>query len=119
MIDKSIVKPILFSGVDVVALMQSIGFSEKMTNRLESGNPAYTNLALAYALYKIATPARYTVTLGKIFFFFFSCITVHKLFSCWLWHFKIGTEKDWRKLLMLKIGGNPHYSKDSCMSKKR
>lgn len=81
MIHKSIVKPILFSGVDVVALMQSIGFSEKMTNRLESGNPAYTNLALAYALYKIATPARYTVTLGKIFFFF-SCITVHKLFSC-------------------------------------
>lgn len=80
MIDKSIVKPILFSGVDVVALMQSIGFSEKMTNRLESGNPAYTNLALAYALYKIATPARYTVTLGKIVFF--SCIIVHKLFSC-------------------------------------
>lgn len=80
MIHKSIVKPILFSGVDVVALMQSIGFSEKMTNRLESGNPAYTNLALAYALYKIATPARYTVTLGKIFFFFFMYYSTQAVF---------------------------------------
>lgn len=50
------------SGVDVVGLLQSMGFSEKFTNPLKDSSMGY--LAISYALYKIATPLRYTVTLG-------------------------------------------------------
>lgn len=52
------------SGVDIVAVMKTLGFSESITNKLESGHSTSAYLALAYALYKIATPLRYTVTLG-------------------------------------------------------
>jgi hypothetical protein len=51
-----------FSGVDIVALLESWNISERITNPLKDSSMGY--LALAYALYKIATPARYTVTLG-------------------------------------------------------
>jgi hypothetical protein len=50
------------SGVDIVALLESWNISERITNPLKDSSMGY--LALAYALYKIATPARYTVTLG-------------------------------------------------------
>ncbi|KAI5704202.1 hypothetical protein M8J75_002921 [Diaphorina citri] len=52
------------SGVDIVAVMKTLGFSETITNKLEQGHSTSAYLALAYALYKIATPLRYTVTLG-------------------------------------------------------
>ncbi|XP_077296313.1 protein FAM210A [Arctopsyche grandis] len=50
------------SGVDVIALLKSIGISEKFTDPLKDSSMGY--VALTYALYKIATPIRYTVTLG-------------------------------------------------------
>lgn len=52
-------------------MLKALGFSETITKKLEGGNSAYTNFALAYALYKIATPVRYTVTLGKILSIYF------------------------------------------------
>uniref|UniRef100_A0A8D8W288 Protein FAM210A n=1 Tax=Cacopsylla melanoneura TaxID=428564 RepID=A0A8D8W288_9HEMI len=52
------------SGVDIVAVMKMLGFSETLTSKLEQGHSTSAYLALAYALYKIATPLRYTVTLG-------------------------------------------------------
>ncbi|PSN50629.1 hypothetical protein C0J52_15144 [Blattella germanica] len=50
------------SGVDVIALLESMGLSEKLINPLRDSSAGY--IALAYALYKVATPVRYTVTLG-------------------------------------------------------
>ncbi|XP_071450741.1 uncharacterized protein C18orf19 homolog A [Hetaerina americana] len=50
------------SGVDVAAILTSMGFSEKITSPLKDSSAGH--LAVAYAMYKIATPARYTVTLG-------------------------------------------------------
>lgn len=50
------------SGLDVVALLESLGVSEKIVNPLKGSSAGY--VALAYAMYKVATPARYTVTLG-------------------------------------------------------
>ncbi|XP_037084922.1 protein FAM210A-like [Pollicipes pollicipes] len=50
------------SGIDVAGLLESWGFSETITDKLRHSSAGH--LAVAYALYKIATPARYTVTLG-------------------------------------------------------
>ncbi|XP_023706978.1 protein FAM210A isoform X2 [Cryptotermes secundus] len=50
------------SGVDVIALLESMSISEKVINPLRDSSAGY--IAIAYALYKIATPVRYTVTLG-------------------------------------------------------
>lgn len=50
------------SGLDVVGMMESMGVSEKILHPLRSSDVGY--YALAYAMYKIATPARYTVTVG-------------------------------------------------------
>ncbi|KAJ9586936.1 hypothetical protein L9F63_019480 [Diploptera punctata] len=50
------------SGVDIVALLENMGISEKLINPLRDSHAGY--IAVAYALYKIATPIRYTVTLG-------------------------------------------------------
>lgn len=50
------------SGLDVVGLLEQMGASEKIINPLRGSSAGY--VALAYAMYKIATPARYAVTLG-------------------------------------------------------
>jgi len=50
------------SGVDVGAIMQSCGVSEAYVEKVSKSEMGY--FALAYACYKIATPARYTVTIG-------------------------------------------------------
>lgn len=50
------------SGVDVTALLERMGISERLINPLRDSSAGY--IALAYALYKIATPVRYTITLG-------------------------------------------------------
>jgi hypothetical protein len=50
------------SGVDVPALLERIGISERLINPLRDSSAGY--IALAYALYKIASPVRYTITLG-------------------------------------------------------
>jgi Protein of unknown function (DUF1279). len=49
--------------VDIVGLLESWGVSEKLINPLRDSHAGY--IAVAYALYKIFTPLRYTVTLGK------------------------------------------------------
>ncbi|KAI1901562.1 hypothetical protein AGOR_G00035690 [Albula goreensis] len=49
-------------GVNLVPFLEVIGFPEKIINLLESSQGGYA--LTAYAMYKIATPARYTVTLG-------------------------------------------------------
>ncbi|EFA03807.2 uncharacterized protein C18orf19 homolog B [Tribolium castaneum] len=50
------------SGVDIVGILESWNISERIVNPLRDSSMGY--VAVAYALYKIATPARYTVTLG-------------------------------------------------------
>uniref|UniRef100_A0A6P7HGZ0 Uncharacterized protein C18orf19 homolog A-like n=1 Tax=Diabrotica virgifera virgifera TaxID=50390 RepID=A0A6P7HGZ0_DIAVI len=50
------------SGIDIVHILESWHVSEKVLNPLRDSSMGY--LAVAYACYKIATPARYTVTLG-------------------------------------------------------
>ncbi|KAJ8013328.1 hypothetical protein DPEC_G00052130 [Dallia pectoralis] len=49
-------------GVNVVPFLELIGFPEKVVGLLK--NSSGGNALTAYAMYKIATPARYTVTLG-------------------------------------------------------
>lgn len=57
-----LLKEFYFSGVDIVGILESWNFSEKITNSLKDSSMGY--IAVSYALYKIATPLRYTVTLG-------------------------------------------------------
>lgn len=52
------------AGVDIVALLEALHVSEKIIEPLRDGNSTTGYLALAYALYKISTPIRYTVTIG-------------------------------------------------------
>ncbi|XP_063705113.1 uncharacterized protein C18orf19 homolog A [Culicoides brevitarsis] len=50
------------SGMDIVAIMQSWNFSDTLIKPFRDSSMGH--VAVAYLLYKIATPARYTVTLG-------------------------------------------------------
>lgn len=50
------------SGIDIVPLLESLGASERITKPLKTSGAGY--VAVAYAMYKLATPARYMVTLG-------------------------------------------------------
>ncbi|KAK7073177.1 hypothetical protein SK128_005691 [Halocaridina rubra] len=50
------------SGVDIVPWLEWMGASENILSHLRNSNAGY--YAIAYAMYKIATPARYTVTIG-------------------------------------------------------
>ena len=49
-------------GIDVIPLLQSMGVGETVLKAFS--NPAIGDVAVAYLLYKIATPARYAVTIG-------------------------------------------------------
>ncbi|CAG5122568.1 unnamed protein product [Candidula unifasciata] len=49
-------------GVDVVSFMEKLNFSEKIISPFRSGGLG--DVAVAYLMYKLATPARYTVTIG-------------------------------------------------------
>lgn len=51
-----------FSGVDIVGLMEYYEFSETLIKPLRNSHLGH--IAVAYFLYKVATPARYGVTLG-------------------------------------------------------
>jgi Protein of unknown function (DUF1279) len=51
------------TGVDVVALLEKLHASEKILTFLRNNEHA-GNVAAIYALYKVATPARYFVTVG-------------------------------------------------------
>jgi len=52
----------LKSGVDIVGMLESLGTSERILDYLRHSEAGY--IALSYACYKIATPARYAVTVG-------------------------------------------------------
>lgn len=54
---------IVHSGVDITETLQMLGASEKVIEKLRNSHMGY--FALAYAMFKIATPARYTVTIGS------------------------------------------------------
>uniref|UniRef100_A0AAZ3S688 DUF1279 domain-containing protein n=1 Tax=Oncorhynchus tshawytscha TaxID=74940 RepID=A0AAZ3S688_ONCTS len=53
---------IFHRGVNVVPFLEFIGLPEKIVGLLNHSSGGYA--LTAYAMYKIATPARYTVTLG-------------------------------------------------------
>ncbi|XP_014203248.1 uncharacterized protein C18orf19 homolog A [Copidosoma floridanum] len=50
------------NGVDIAGMLESLNLSEKYLEMVRGSSAGHW--AVAYALYKIATPARYTVTLG-------------------------------------------------------
>ncbi|XP_076389099.1 protein FAM210A isoform X2 [Megachile rotundata] len=50
------------NGVDIVQVMEYLNFSDKYLDRIR--NTSAGNWALAYVLFKIATPLRYTLTVG-------------------------------------------------------
>ncbi|KAK8729672.1 hypothetical protein OTU49_008263 [Cherax quadricarinatus] len=50
------------SGVDIVPILEKLGAGENILSHLQNSNAGY--YAIAYAMYKIATPARYTITIG-------------------------------------------------------
>lgn len=52
------------SGVNISALMESLGFPEWIIDKVKNGNSWTSYLIIAYGLYKIFTPLRYMVTLG-------------------------------------------------------
>ena len=53
---------IFFSGLDVVALLEKMNVSETIIKPLRSSSVGY--YALTYAMYKVASPVRYAVTLA-------------------------------------------------------
>ena len=57
---------LLKSGVDIIYFLETIGTSEKIINYMRNSEAGY--IALSYACYKIATPARYAVTVGATTF---------------------------------------------------
>jgi len=50
------------SGLDVPAILAAMGTSHEYLEKISRSD--YTYIALSYACYKVATPARYTVTIG-------------------------------------------------------
>ncbi|XP_004930934.1 uncharacterized protein C18orf19 homolog A [Bombyx mori] len=50
------------SGVDVISILESLGVTETLLKPLKESGAGY--FALAFALYKLVTPLRYTVTVG-------------------------------------------------------
>lgn len=52
------------SGIDIIGYLEHFGVSEFFIKPLRDSTMGY--FAVAYALYKIFTPLRYTVTLGKL-----------------------------------------------------
>lgn len=55
-----------FSGVNIVGILEYYEFNEKIVNHLKNSHLGH--IAIAYFLYKVATPARYAVTLGSTTF---------------------------------------------------
>lgn len=52
-----------FSGVDIVGWLESWNLSDKYLDMIRGSSAGHW--AVTYALYKIFTPIRYTVTVGK------------------------------------------------------
>lgn len=54
---------IYYSGVDMVALMHSLSISDSFIDKMKDSSMGH--YAITYMCYKIATPIRYTVTIGE------------------------------------------------------
>lgn len=55
-----------YSGIDIVAFVEKLHLSDAIVDKIRSsGHSTAGYIAISYALYKIFTPLRYTVTLGK------------------------------------------------------
>lgn len=78
-----------FSGVDIVSLLQSLNFSESVISKLRDSSMGH--LAIAYMCYKIATPARYTVTLGG------TTLSI-KYLSRWGYIKPLPTKEQWKQI---------------------
>nr|XP_018904298.1 PREDICTED: uncharacterized protein C18orf19 homolog A [Bemisia tabaci] len=50
------------SGIDIPAFLESVGATQKIIDMMRNSQTGY--VAVAYTMYKIATPVRYSVTLG-------------------------------------------------------
>ncbi|KAJ0182010.1 hypothetical protein K1T71_002732 [Dendrolimus kikuchii] len=50
------------SGVDIIGLLETVGFSETILEPIKNSKAGY--FAFAFALYKLVTPLRYAVTVG-------------------------------------------------------
>lgn len=61
-IDCNVKIPYFHSGVDIAQMLEYMSFSEKYVDLVR--NSSAGNWAVTYALYKIFTPLRYTVTVG-------------------------------------------------------
>ena len=59
---KAIYFNFIFSGFDIVGWLEQLGLSETIIRPFKSSSLGF--IAVAYLMYKLATPARYTVTLG-------------------------------------------------------
>lgn len=53
-----------FSGVDVVPILEYLQINEKFINMIR--NSSASDWLMTYALYKLFTPIRYTVTVGEL-----------------------------------------------------
>lgn len=62
MLFQIIAQTFFFSGVDIVSILEGFNLNEAFIKPFRDSSMGY--VAVAYALYKIATPLRYTVTLG-------------------------------------------------------
>lgn len=71
---------LLYSGVDVLGALESLGISERFMEPIRNSGAGY--VALSLACYKVATPLRYAVTLGNIanLFRFIFLMLHHSLF---------------------------------------
>merc|ERR1719370_2724873 len=59
------------SGVDIISVLETLRVPDSIIAKLEGSDAGY--YALSYACYKVATPVRYTVTVGG------TTITIAKL----------------------------------------
>ncbi|XP_015117928.1 LOW QUALITY PROTEIN: uncharacterized protein C18orf19 homolog A [Diachasma alloeum] len=78
------------NGVDVVQLMEYLHLSEKYINIIKNSNAGHW--AVVYALYKIVTPLRYTVTVGG------TTLTIRYLDKLGIMKFRRSTENIRKKL---------------------
>lgn len=69
----------IYSGVDLGYYLRQLGVSDNVVKHVTESNMGH--IAVAWALYKIATPVRYAVTLGKAQYYIFLSFYFHGFFS--------------------------------------
>lgn len=81
------------SGVDIAQLLEYMNFSEKYVDLVR--NSSAGNWAITYALYKIFTPLRYTVTVGRFIVLVFQYTFIYVLYFINNINIKIQEEQQW------------------------